>query len=121
MPPSSAQYTVSVATDTVASIRVPPAQASPSESRAEASRDRNASLIEELPRGHLPTPCKGDHTRGEIFTYRLRLRIRTPAPTMRMPSHSRPDGRSPRKTKANIATRTRLSLSTGATFDASPT
>lgn len=39
---------------------------------------------------------------------------------MAMPSHSRPVGRSPRNAKAKTATRTRLSLSTGATFAASP-
>jgi hypothetical protein len=34
-----------------------------------------------------------------------------------MPNHSRADGRSPKKTTANTATSSRLSLSTGATFD----
>src|SRR5262245_24880301 len=38
-----------------------------------------------------------------------------------MPSHSLDDGRSPRKRTAKTATSTRLSLSTGATLDASPT
>ena len=38
---------------------------------------------------------------------------------MAMPVHSRSEGRSPRKATANTATSTRLSLSTGATLDAS--
>lgn len=53
--------------------------------------------------------------------YRFIASTSTPAPTMAMPSQSRPDGRSCRNTTANSTTSTRLSLSTGATLDASPT
>src|SRR4029077_14695237 len=52
--------------------------------------------------------------------YLLNPKTRTPAPTMRIPTHSRTDGRSLRKRNANTATSSRLSLSTGATFDAAP-
>lgn len=55
------------------------------------------------------------------YAYRLRLRTSTPAPTIAMPIHSLTEGRSCRNAKANTATSSRLSLSTGATFDASPT
>lgn len=51
---------------------------------------------------------------------RLNASASTPPATMAIPVHSRSDGRSPRKAKAKTATSTRLSLSTGATFDASP-
>ncbi len=44
----------------------------------------------------------------------------TPIDTKMTPKHSTTDGRSPKKAKANIDTNTRLSLSTGATFEASP-
>lgn len=55
-----------------------------------------------------------------VFGYRLNARSRTPLATRIIPSHSRTEGRSPRKANANTATRTMLNLSTGATFDASP-
>jgi len=54
------------------------------------------------------------------FYQRLNANTKTPLATRPMPSHSRADGRSPRNAKANTATSTRLNLSTGATFDASP-
>ena len=50
----------------------------------------------------------------------LNPRMRTPAPTRKIPTHSRTDGRSLTKRNAKTATIKRLSLSTGATFDASP-
>ena len=79
------------------------------------------------PRNERPSPVhrRGPddlHPRPSLFRgYRFRASTSTPAPTMRIPSHSRTDGRSWRNSTANTATRTRLSLSTGATFDASPT
>ena len=51
---------------------------------------------------------------------RLKASKRTPPATIAIPDHSRSDGRSPKNVNANTATRTRLSLSTGATLDASP-
>ena len=54
------------------------------------------------------------------FLQRFNANTSTPAPTMRIPSQSRTDGRSWRKSTANTATSTRLSLSTGATLEASP-
>ena len=51
---------------------------------------------------------------------RRRLNTSTPMATRPMPNHSRATGRSPRNATANTATRTTLSLSTGATFAASP-
>lgn len=51
---------------------------------------------------------------------RLNANTKTPAPTNRTPPHSRKEGRSPRNATAKRATRSTLSLSTGATFDASP-
>jgi hypothetical protein len=56
-----------------------------------------------------------------IPCHRFKAKTSTPAPTIRMPSHSRTDGRSWRNSTANTATSTMLSLSTGATFEASPT
>ena len=53
-------------------------------------------------------------------SYRLNARSRTPLATKPMPVQSRIDGRSPRNITANTATNTRLNLSIGATFDASP-
>ena len=52
--------------------------------------------------------------------YLLNPRTMTPAPTTKIPSHSLGLGRSPRKTNAKRTTSTRLNLSTGATFEASP-
>lgn len=49
-----------------------------------------------------------------------RLSTTTPSATRPMPSHSRGSGRSPRKSTAKTATSTTLSLSTGATCEASP-
>ena len=51
----------------------------------------------------------------------LNARTITPAATMAMPAHSRKEGRSPKNATAKMTTSTRLSLSTGATFEASPT
>jgi len=51
---------------------------------------------------------------------RLNASTKTPALTMRMPIHSRMEGRSPRRATANKVTSSTLSLSTGATLDASP-
>ena len=56
-----------------------------------------------------------------VSPYRLMARTSTPPATIAIPTHSRRTGRSPRNAHAKIATNTRLSLSTGATFDASPT
>ena len=53
--------------------------------------------------------------------HRRRPSTSTPAATSAIPNHSRPAGRSPRNSTANTATSTTLSLSTGATRDASPT
>jgi hypothetical protein len=50
----------------------------------------------------------------------LNPRMMTPAPTRKIPNHSLTVGRSSRKMTAKIATSTRLNLSTGATFEASP-
>src|SRR6266478_6493214 len=104
MPPSSAQYTVSVVTDVEASMFVPP---------EELEGLKSCQRLGVSERFYDQCPGGG--------AYRFNPRIRTPAPTMRMPIQSRPDGRSPRKRNANTATSTRLSLSTGATFEASPT
>jgi len=52
--------------------------------------------------------------------HRLSARTRTPAPIIKIAIHSRTLGRSLRKRTANTATSNTLSLSTGATFDASP-
>ena len=49
----------------------------------------------------------------------MKPKISTPTPTSTIPSHSRMFGRSPKKIVAKIATITKLSLSTGATFEAS--
>jgi len=51
---------------------------------------------------------------------RLNANTKTPALTIRMPAHSRMEGRSSRKATANTVTSSTLSLSTGATLDASP-
>lgn len=44
-----------------------------------------------------------------------------PTPIIKISSHSHPCGRSPRKAKANTATKMTLSLSIGSTLEASPT
>jgi hypothetical protein len=54
-------------------------------------------------------------------SYRRSASSTTPAPTSAIPVQSRVVGRSPRNATANTATSTTLSLSTGATSDASPT
>jgi len=70
--------------------------------------------------GLLP-PTGRLHATHRPAHHRFSARTRTPPATSKMPHHSRSDGRSPRNANAKITTRTRLSLSTGATFDASPT
>lgn len=50
----------------------------------------------------------------------LKPRMTTPTPTRKIPNHSLPLGRSCRNMTAKMATSTRLNLSTGATFEASP-
>jgi hypothetical protein len=55
-----------------------------------------------------------------MFIQRFIASTKTPPATIAMPVHSRNDGRSPRKVNAKMATRTKLNLSTGATFEASP-
>lgn len=63
------------------------------------------------------------HKCTEVLTWvvhRLNASTRTPDATSAIPDHSRKDGRSPRKMTANNATRTKLNLSTGATWDAAP-
>ena len=52
--------------------------------------------------------------------YLLNASTSTPAPTSKIPVHSRNDGRSCKNKKAKTATSSRLNLSTGATFDAAP-
>lgn len=61
-----------------------------------------------------------EHDIMVVSVQRFKASNSTPPPIMAMPAHSRIDGRSPRKITAKIATNTRLSLSTGATFEASP-
>ena len=58
--------------------------------------------------------------RSQPRNQRLKASNSTPAATNAMPDHSRSDGRSPRNANAKTATSTTLSLSTGATFEASP-
>lgn len=60
------------------------------------------------------------HSTLAAFTQRLKPRTKTPRLTSAMPNHSRLLGRSPRKSTAINATRMTLSLSTGATLEASP-
>ncbi len=62
-----------------------------------------------------------DLTSNALTAHLLKPRMRTPPPTRRIPNHSLIVGRSWRKTVAKTATNRRLNLSTGATFDASPT
>ncbi len=57
---------------------------------------------------------------AEYSLYFLIPRINTPETTKASPIHSRTNGRSPRNITAKIATNTMLSLSTGATLEASP-
>src|SRR4026207_2395327 len=99
MPPSSAQYTASLPTETEASILVllpivQEAKVVPSPAESKCFSDRVVGA------GDSPRPCKGDHTdrksllrsllQGPVEDsydrrgYRLRPRIRTPAPTLRM-------------------------------------
>ncbi len=77
--------------------------------------------------GNLVLACSGGNglARGPRAVTRhddhfLKPRIRTPAPTKPMPTHSLTLGRSWRKMVAKTATSSRLNLSTGATFEASP-
>jgi len=70
---------------------------------------------------HTAPTAEGSRPRPTMIKdYRLNARTSTPPATMMMPAHSRVVGRSPRNAHAKTATRTRLNLSTGATFDASP-
>lgn len=67
-----------------------------------------------------PMQCCSIANCARSSRHRLNASTNTPAPTIRMPIHSRTDGRSPRKATANTVTSSTLSLSTGATLDASP-
>ena len=67
-----------------------------------------------------PSAVRAEAMGAADFLQRFNANTSTPAPTMRIPSQSRTDGRSWRKSTANTATSTRLSLSTGATLEASP-
>lgn len=80
-----------------------------------APRPRHRRLRDPLVRPRPPLPARLRH-----IDHQRTARIRTPHATSAIPNHSCGDGRSPRKALAKIATITTLSLSTGATFDASP-
>ena len=84
---------------------------------------RSSSRVDPIARSQIK--LKADQGQGFFrwmaTIHRFKARITTPIPTKRMPSHSRAAGRSPRNRTAKRATSKRLSLSTGATFEASPT
>ena len=88
---------------------------------------RLADLIAQVghpDRGLVPRPDRQQHHvhMAGLFarTAHLNASTITPAPTIKIPTHSCTEGRSPRKITAMRTTSSRLSLSTGATFEASP-
>lgn len=105
-----------------------------------ARRSSSRTAVNRAPRLSTRSPTAGerpsaDVTRPRVYsgtvsllrasprdrtTQRRSARTMTPAVTMPIPTQSRGLGRSPRKTTAKTATSTTLSLSTGATREASP-
>jgi hypothetical protein len=106
------------------------AAASVKKQAARAARRPAADRLEDFPRpqpvpawrvGEVPTPRCTRARRFGSASQRVIASMSTPPPTIRIPSQSRAEGRSCKKATANKATNTTLNLSTGATFEASPT
>src|SRR5438552_3807339 len=83
-------------------------------------RQRRIEHDERVEDQHLERAQHDEDDDGRAHWPLRRLSNSTPPPTRAMPSHSRRPGRSPRNAAAKTATSTTLSLSIGATFEASP-